>query len=86
MMTRDEILTALSIESFSIRRVFYHTLDAFTYRLADGTGEKVKVAWPEALGVLTPLEWNNAYQMTMVVKSSREAHARYDVSIRKRDD
>ena len=75
MMTRDEILDAISIELFSIRHVFYCTLDTFSHRLADGTGEKIKVAWPEALGVLTPLDWNNAYHMTMVVKAARQARA-----------
>jgi len=42
--------------SFSERRQFYAELGRLCQeQTADGTGERIRVAWPDAIGYLTPL-------------------------------
>lgn len=61
----DEILCNVSAMSFYERVKFFESLDAATWVDIAGTDERAKVAWPNALMVLTQEQWNQAFMDAM---------------------
>lgn len=60
MKTRDEILDDIKTQMFSTRQAFFGLLERCAYR-----SEGHKLAWPDALTVISLEEWNSAYEGAM---------------------
>lgn len=65
MKSRDEILEEVRKELFSVRHAFFGLLDRATIKPNVG-----KMAWPDALTILTLEEWNAAYEGAMAFRDA----------------
>lgn len=63
MKSRDDILADVAGWLFSRRASFWRVLDGFRQRTL-GTGEAIKITWPDALLHITLEQWNAAYNET----------------------